>query len=241
MTSSLANSKEITDPADIAEIFRVAHSHRWPMNYSVMSGQRLTSHSTELVKVEPNKGSITVSSEVKYSGVKPATPVTFRSRSGGICLEFESELIGGSDSLADRLFSECRFKYPDRIQFQQQRSAVRVDCNGIEDILITLFSEHAQLHGKAHDISRTGVKIRLEGNLGNEFQRSRIVSDCQMRLPDGSIMKARLKVLGFSYDEKQNLSFIRCYFLEIHEEKELKLEELINTALQSSSKQLVGF
>lgn len=231
MDTPSKRNQELTNPAEIGEVLRVAHTHRWPLIYSVKGGQRTSSHTAELLKVEPQKGTLTLSSDVKYSGLEPNTTIDFRSQSGGISLEFESQLLGGDDSLSSRLFSECRIRYPERMRFNQLRHAVRIDCNNIDDILVSLFTEQLKLQGKVQDISTTGVKIRFEGNLSYQFNDSRMVTDCRMRLPDGSLLGARLKVLGFFYDPAEDVSFIRCYFLEIHEDKEMKLKELINSAL----------
>ena len=235
-------NKEITDPKEIAEILRVALSHRWNFSYSVTTGRRITSHTTELVALQPETGTITVGSEVKYSGLQPGYPVTFRAQSGGISLQFDSRLIGGKgNALSNRLFSECRIEYPDRIRFNQLRKAVRVDANTLDDIHVTLFANDMRLKGKVQDISATGTKIRFDGNLSYQFKQSRIVTDCQMRLPDDTVIEARLKVLGFYFDRDRDLSYIRSYFLEMREENELKLEELINSALTRMSDQVVHF
>lgn len=170
---------------------------------------------------------------MKYSGLEANVTTDFRSQSGGISLEFESQLLGGDDSLSSRLFSECRIRYPERMRFNQLRHAVRIDCNSIDDILVSLFTEQLKLQGKVQDISTTGVKIRFEGNLSYQFNDSRMVTDCRMRLPDGSLIGIRLKVLGFFYDPAEDISYIRCYFLEIREDKEMQLKELINSALQN--------
>lgn len=242
MESPSNSNQDITNPSEIAEILRVAKSHRWALSYSVTTGSRVTSHSTELVEVNPGSHSITVSSEVKYSGLEPGFPVTFRAQSGGISLQFDSRLIGGSgNALADRLFSECQIAWPERIRFNQLRKAVRVDCDNLDDISVTLFTNELRLQGKVKDLSATGVKIRFAGNLSYQFKQSRIVTDCRMRMPDGEILEARLKVLGFTYDPEQDISYIRCFFLEIHEDHELKIEDLINSALMQMPEEMSGF
>ena len=236
------HNSEVTDQSEIAEIFRVAHSHRWNFSYSVTTGRRITSHTTELVSLQPEAGTITVGSEVKYSGLQPGYPVTFRAQSGGISLQFDSRLIGGKgNALSNRLFSECRIEYPDRLKFTQLRKAVRVDCGSIDDINVTLFANEVRIMGKVQDLSSTGTKIRFDGNLSYQFKQSRMVTDCQMRLPDGEVIEARLKVLGFYYDRERDVSYIRSYFLEIRDENELKLEELINQALANVPSQIMHF
>ena len=90
------------------------------------------------------------------------------------------------------------------------------------------------------DISATGVKIRFAGNLSYQFNHSRMVSDCRMRMPDGSILEARLKVLGFHYNSADDISYIRCYFLELRDDNEMQLEELINSAIDRIPQKMIG-
>lgn len=231
MAPQQSRNQELEHPAEIGEVLRVANSHRWPLIYSVKNGQRTSSHTAELLKVEPQKGTLTLSSDVKYSGLEPNIETEFRSQSGGINLEFSSSLLDSDGSLSNRLFSECRIRYPQKMRFNQLRHAVRIDCNSIDDILVSLFTDQVKLQGKVQDISTTGAKIRFEGNLSYQFKDSRMVTDCRMRLPDGAIVAARLKVLGFFYDPDTDRSYIRSYFLEIREDKEVKLRELIESAL----------
>lgn len=233
---------DIDDTREIAAILELALSHRWSFSYTVSSERRPASHTTELVSINPQGGTITVGSEVKYSGLGPEAIVTFRAQSGGISLMFESQLIGiGGNALSNRLFSECRIRYPSAIKFAQLRKAIRVDCNDIDDILVTVFANGMRLQGKAADLSTSGTKIRFEGNLSYQFKQSRIVTDCRMRLPDGTIVESRVKVLGFFYDREQDVSYLRCYFLEIREDKEILLDDLIQTALHAKPGKAVHF
>ena len=228
---SIGGSRMINSAVEILGILKLAQSHRWSFSYLVSSERRQTSHTTEIVSIDSQAGIIVVGSEVKYSGLVANTPVIFRAQSGGISLQFETQLIGvEGNALANRLFVECQIRYPKEIRFAQMRKAMRIDCNAVGDILVTLFADETTLNGKVRDISETGVKICFEGNLSYRFQDSRMVTDCHLRLPDGSILDARVKILGFAYDKQADISYLRCYFLEIREDRQLKLQQLISDA-----------
>jgi len=228
---SISSSRMINSAVEILDILKLAQSHRWSFSYLVSSERRQTSHTTEIVSIDSQAGIIVVGSEVKYSGLAANTPVIFRAQSGGISLQFETKLIGvEGNALANRLFVECQVHYPTEIRFAQMRKAMRIDCNTIDDILVTLFADETTLNGEVADISETGVKICFEGNLSYRFQDSRMVTDCHLRLPDGSILDARVKILGFAYDKQADISYLRCYFLEIQEDRQLKLQQLISDA-----------
>ncbi len=222
-------NRTINSASEIEYLLALAQSHRWAFSYVVSSTRRQTSHTTELVNIDPQAGVMVVGSEVKYSGLTANTPVLFRAQSGGISMQFETELIGSEgNALANRLFTECQIRYPREIRFTQMRKAMRVDCHNRDDLQVLLFAEEKTLHGHVADISETGVKIRFEGNLSYQFKDSRMVTDCQLRLPDGCLLEARVKVLGFVYDKQTDISYLRCYFLEIQEDRQIKLQQLID-------------
>lgn len=242
MSESGSSSRDIRDPAEIESILELAKSHRWNFSYMVSSERRQSSHTTELVNVNARAGSLTVGSEVKYSGLEADVPVTFRAQSGGISVQFESAMIGvRGNALSNRLFSECRILFPESMKFTQLRKAIRVEAKDLDDIQVTVFANGLRLQGSVADLSTTGTKIRFEGNLTYQFQKSRIITDCRMSLPDGSAVEARVKVLGFVFDREKNVSYLRCYFLEIREEKELLLSELIENALTAQPRKVIHF
>lgn len=228
---SIRNSRNVRSAVEILDILNLARSHRWSFSYLVCSERRQTSHTTEIVSIDSQAGIIVVGSEVKYSGLTANVPVIFRAQSGGISLQFETQLIGiEGNALASRLFIECRLRYPKEIRFAQMRKAIRISCRDLDDIQVTLFADGTTLNGEIADISETGAKIRFEGNLSYQFQESRMVTDCHMRLPDGAFLNLRVKILGFIYDKQTDVSYLRCYFLEIKEDRHIKLREFISRA-----------
>lgn len=228
---SISSSRMINSAVEILDILNLAKSHRWSFSYLVSSERRQTSHTTEIVSTDSQAGIVVVGSEVKYSGLAANTPVIFRAQNGGISLQFETQLIGMDENvLANRLFIQCQIRYPEEIRFAQMRRASRIDCHAIDDILVTLFAGETTLNGEVVDISETGAKIRFEGNLSYRFQDSRMVTDCHLRLPYGTVLDARVKILGFVYDKQTDISYLRCYFLEIRKDRKIKLQQLISCA-----------
>jgi len=228
---STRSTRTINSAVEIQDILNLAQSHRWSFSYLVSSERRQTSHTTEIVSIDSRNGVIVVGSEVKYSGLVANRPVIFRAQSGGMSLQFETYLIGvEGNALANRLFIECRLRYPKEVRFAQMRKAIRVDCNDVGDIPVTLFADGRALNGEVADISETGAKVRFEGNLSYRFQDSRMVTDCHLRLADGTLLDARVKILGFVYDKQADISFLRCYFLEIQDDRQIKLQQLISRA-----------
>ena len=96
---------------------------------------------------------------------------------------------------------------------------------------MTLFVNLGVRHqGKVADISETGAKIVFEGNLANQLEGSEIITDCQMLMPDESYIENRVRVLGVSYDDKSNQSFLRCEYVETNMNSEAQIRKLISDA-----------
>jgi hypothetical protein len=54
-------------------------------------------------------------------------------------------------------------------------------------------------------------------------------------LPDGTTLNARVEVLGTIYDFEKDASLVRCRFIEMDRNVDLKIKELIDEALASAS------
>lgn len=230
-------SRQISDQQEISDLLLVAQLYRWIFSYALVDSENIVSHTTELVGIDADAGTLTVSSEVKYSGIQPGEPITFRAQSGGINIRFQSKIIQvGGNVLSMRLFSDCRVEFPESITVNQLRGAVRVNFMNLTNIPVTYLTENGtHLKGVVQDLSTSGAKIKFKGNLKYQFKDSRIISDCQMMLPDESSIKSRIKVLGFIYDPKNDVSYIRCQFLEMDHDAALRIKELISKSLESAN------
>jgi len=231
------NSRQITDRQEITDLLLVAQLYRWVLSYSPVGSENVVSHTTELVGMDGEANSLTVSSEVKYSGIEPGESILFRAQSGGINIRFESSIIQvGGNVLSMRLFSDCRIEFPESVTVNQLRGAVRVNFMNLANIPVTYFTEAGyQLGGLVEDLSTTGAKISFRGNLKYQFKASQIISDCKMMLPDKSNIDTRIKVLGFVYNQNKDVSYIRCQFLEMSEDSVLLIKELIDRALKNAA------
>ena len=187
--------------------------------------------------MDADSRALTVSSEVKYSGIQPGEPIIFRAQSGGINIKFQSSIIQvGGNALSMRLFSNCRIEFPESITVNQLRSAVRVNFSNLANVPVTYLKDRGSLlQGTVQDLSTSGAKISFKGNLKYQFKEDQIIADCQMMIPTQAVVKARIKVLGFVYDEKQDVSYIRCQFLEMDQDSALHVKQLIEQSLRDIS------
>lgn len=240
MELSNANTREIADVVEIQEILQAAYLHEWPFYYLSMVRNHLSSHSTKLYGMDPEAGTITVSSDILDELTHSMTNmVFFRARSGGISVVFKSTLLLPDDGAS--LTSKpkyCDFEFPESIQYSQQRKAIRINLTNRKEIPVTLFVNlGVRFQGKVVDISETGTKIVFEGDLATQLEGSEIITDCQMRFSEESCIENRVRVLGVAYDKAQNLSFLRCEYVETNMNSEAQIKQLIADAMSDMSEQ----
>ena len=54
------------------------------------------------------------------------------------------------------------------------------------------------------------------------------IADCQLLLPDGSLVLTRTQIVGTVYDEAKDISYVRCKYLGLNQYDEKSLELLIS-------------
>lgn len=224
----------IKDRQDIAGILQIAQDYQWVLAYSALGEIRSAFGDTKLVRLEPDRDSIAIGSEVRSADLIPGNRISFQAQSGGIHFRFESKLIPPKgNAVISRFFSDCRIEFPEAIQYAQLRQAIRVNLSDRANIQVTFFTDKGSyLCGLVKDISSTGMKIKFHGNFCYQFKQSRTINDCHLLLPDGTNVITKVKALGLIHDEKTDVSLIRCQFLEMEEDGEARLNDFIDSTLQ---------
>ena len=234
--------QELEDSAKLMQLLQMAIVQRWNFDYSILTNSRLSTHTTRLLDVDLDARTITVGSEVKYSGLQADHAVSFRTQHGGLSLEFSTHLLpSGNNALSSRLFSECKMEFPQTVMTSQLRNAVRIDCSRINGAKVTLFGNQPHHAGTVVNLSSTGCKIQLSGDVRNQIQAMGKLIDCQLQLPNEESIDARLIVLHNTFEKTLNATLLRCYFLEIHRDSKLKVEKIIDSALRREARHTLHF
>ena len=119
MESSSDNSREITVTQDICDILQTALTHSWNFSYLAMVKHHLSSHSSELVDVNPDLETLSVAGDALYEAATTATDgIVFRAQNGGISIVFKSALLPlekNHVSISDSRV--CLFEFPALLRF----------------------------------------------------------------------------------------------------------------------------
>ncbi|HJN94692.1 MAG TPA: PilZ domain-containing protein [Gammaproteobacteria bacterium] len=235
MESSSDNSRKITVTEEICDILQAALTHGWNFSYLAMVNHHLSSHCSELVDVNPELVTLSVAGDALYEAATTATDgIVFRAQNGGILIVFTSTLLPLEKNQVSNSDSRvCLFEFPASLRFSQLRKAIRISYSKQQNIPVTFFASlGVRFQGSVVDISAIGAKIRFDGNISDLLESSEIIADCQIRLPDESLLEARARVLGHLYDSEQDISYLRCQYLDLNMNSELQLKNLIDDALR---------
>ena len=237
MKITTQNNREITDREEILEILESALTHVWNFSYSTMVKNHLTSHTARLLDVNLQTNKITVDIEALKSSHSTIDTLVFRAQNGGISVIFKSKFLQwGSNGFSSVNASECQFELPELVRFSQLRNAIRINLTDLQDIPVTFFAKKGvRLQGKVADISATGAKIKFAGDFSTHVDDSRLIADCQMLLPNESRVEAQAQVLGVVYDREQDISYVRCHYVEMKPDDQLQLKRLISASLRHAN------
>jgi c-di-GMP-binding flagellar brake protein YcgR len=117
-----------------------------------------------------------VYSVVLANSTRESSVVAFKAQSGGLTLVFKAKVLRNQ---LDPSVCECSFAFPETIRQTQLRQAARINLTNQPEVSVTLFLEtRMKFDGRVTNISATGAKIQLLGDLSDKFKSSQIIEDC---------------------------------------------------------------
>jgi c-di-GMP-binding flagellar brake protein YcgR len=131
--------------------------------------------------------------------------------------------------IAEHEGARCYFSaIPLEMTYHQRRSAFRAPLKQSESIKIELAGDKLRtaLAGELLDISATGCKLRLPGNLGSKLQAGQVHERFTARFPFGAMTTA-LEVRHVQYEEKVDSTFIGARFHRINGQEQRLVERFV--------------
>ena len=222
--------RELSCPVEISELMQLAFLHRWNFSCLQMVRNHVHSDTVQVLDVNINDRTFTVDSEVLAQSTKESSVVAFKAQSGGLSIVFKAPIL--RDQI-DPSACECRFAFPDEIRQTQLRQAARINLMNQPEVSVTLFMEtRMKFDGRVINISATGAKIQLLGDLSDKFQSSQIIEDCQILLPNGMTAAMTIQILGCVYDTKNGVSYVRCQYLDMDENSEAQIVKMVDAGIK---------
>ncbi|MDA1370365.1 MAG: PilZ domain-containing protein [Proteobacteria bacterium] len=225
---------DITHRKEILQLLEMALAQKWQFSYVKKAKNRVASHALQLVSVNAQDGTLSVSSESPGTQISSPGSLTIRAQSGGVSIIFQSRLaeITG-DATATKMSSLQHFELPYKVACTQLRKTVRVNLESITVVPVILYMVNgALIEGSVMDISTSGAKFRVNQDLGQELKNLQVVDACKITLPNGLALQTGVQLIGMINDEDSNISFLRCEFVHMRSQDEEKLDNFIHDMLQ---------
>ncbi|MDA0687753.1 MAG: PilZ domain-containing protein [Proteobacteria bacterium] len=229
MSFSTEFDREISDSKEIGELLQMAFLHGWKFSCMQLVRNHLTSDDVTVLDVNVHDREFIVDSDVLVASSERTRVVAFRAQSGGLSLIFKATLEGTSK---DPSACECKFRFPQFLRFSQLRKAVRINMLDQPAIPVTLYADRGeQFQGRVIDLSATGAKIQILGDVSSKLEPMQLIEDCQLILPNNRTVDLKAQVRGNFFDTSSGVSYLRCEFVEMGETDESELQKLISAAL----------
>ncbi len=230
MSINTGIDRELDSPVEISELMQLAFLHRWQFSCLQMVRNHVTSDSVQVLDVNINDRSFTVDCEVLATSTRESSVVAFKAQSGGLTLVFKAKVLRNQ---LDPSVCECSFAFPETIRQSQLRQAARINLTNQPEVSVTLFLEtRMKFDGRVTNISATGAKIQLPGDLSDKFKSFQIIEDSQILLPNGMHAAMTIQILGCVYDIKNGVSYIRCQYLDMDENSEAQIIKMLDAGIK---------
>ncbi len=221
-------SRESADADEIGEFLQLAFLQKWQFSCMQMIRNHLSSEQVTVLDVNVFDHNFILDSDALTLATQEAHAVSFRAQSGGLTLLFSASPMPTN---LDPSVCECKFQFPEKLRFTQLRKAVRINFRNQPEVKVHLFANAgAPFAGQLMDLSTTGAKIQLLGDLTQKLEPAQAIDDCQLILPDGTLLDLRAQVRGMTYDHERNISMLRCEFVGLCGRDVIQLQGLLDQA-----------
>lgn len=125
--------------------------------------------------------------------------------------------------------ARCYFStLPTEVTYHQRRSAYRAPLKQAELIKIELAGDKLRtaIPGQLLDISATGCKLRMPGNISSSLQSGQVYERFTAKFPFGAMTTA-IEVRHVQYEEKFDITFIGARFHRINGQEQRLVERFV--------------
>ena len=89
------------------------------------------------------------------------------------------------------------------------------------------------LDGTVMDVSSSGARFRVEGEVTHDLRNLQIVDACKISLADDFVLRTGIQLVGLIDDQESNTRFLRGQFIHMKREQEERLENYIEQEVEA--------
>jgi c-di-GMP-binding flagellar brake protein YcgR len=132
----------------------------------------------------------------------------------GVLIAWDSP---GSMLISEYEGARCyRGAFPEQVLYHQRRNAFRASLKQLDPVQADLGGRRlrASLQGQLINVSASGCKVRLAGNVVNVLQSGEVYESFSVLLPEGRLEVA-VELRHVYYDEKFDFTFVGLRFVDM--------------------------
>ncbi|MEH6493024.1 flagellar brake protein [Halopseudomonas sp.] len=121
-------------------------------------------------------------------------------------------------------------KMPDELIYHQKRGAFRASVRRTADVALELNHPERQRSLKAFlmDISATGCKIRLDGDLSKSLQPGELFEPCYLHLPETGRLELGMEIRHANFVETANETHVGAHFRQPSPLAQRQIDRFVN-------------
>ena len=227
----------MTHRPEIIQLLNMAITQEYKFSQITIVKSHVSSNPIKLLSVNSEEGTFSMDSERVIPEQRSKDSMMFRARCGGLSIAFKSRMadLASAEPLYNRP-NRYKIELPYSISRIQLRNSVRVDLKSLSDEVPALLclSKGGHIDGNVIDISTSGAKIRVKGNLAKEFNDYRALEACRINLPNNFVLQTGAQLIGMKFDQESGTSTLGCQFINMQSADEDMLEQLVNDVLKQT-------
>lgn len=202
-------TESIVDRRRVTGLLQRLADRRVPV--SVSPPDSTDQYVSAILGVDPQAGVLTLDELVREGAAVPlrqGDELAVFARLQGASLNFRSTLLELGQMAGIAFY---RVAFPDVLHYLQRRHAFRLLIHRLQQVPVTLTGQDGTvLTGKLHDLSVSGVGIRLAPGVCSS---RRAPLDCVIEFPDESPLQCAVEVCNLRYDRTGNFDLLGARFL----------------------------
>lgn len=137
-------------------------------------------------------------------------------------LTFTSQVEGEGEKAGIRYF---RVRLPERVDYAQRRANFRVSVGSSPEIPVVLHDSRGSLQGRLHDISVSGLSVRLSRADADRVEPGQMIESCVVEVPDESPIVAAVEIRDVRTE--QNRIIVGGRFIQVDRLAEQRIERFV--------------
>ncbi|MGY8812104.1 MAG: flagellar brake protein [Pseudomonadales bacterium] len=220
--------RDIRSPIEITALLKTLMLSRDPL--IITFDDRLQKFQSFIVNLDTNSGELWIDEMIPREGDRYASQgEAFKVDAWHEGIHMRWSCLGAAQVMLDDAPAYAA-KFPEELTYHQKRGAFRAGVRRTADIPLEL--NHAErertLKSYLMDISATGCKIRLDGDLSKSLQPGEVFTPCYLQLPETGRLELAVEIRHAVFMETANETHVGIHFQQPSPLAQRQIDKFVN-------------